>query len=183
MHTFQTIKQSNENYTKAIGRLSKRGFKELSLGSSGYSHYMGESYSCYADNFEEADEVSVSVDSLFEYGKPKHIEKTYWVYKSDFVKIKFVAHEKYNLVTKEYSYRENKPNKIKSENHPHTLRVSFGEQSSGIANLKDFSKRIKQIANKCKPHIKDTLLKTLKEAEAEILSWRKSRKELLTETL
>mgnify|MGYP001563847590 CR=1 FL=1 len=184
MHTVETVTQTNANYNKAIERFAKRGFNRLSLGGSGYSHFLGESFASYDGEITEADSVSIRIDNLFDYGNPKHIEKTHWVYRSSFVKIEFYAIEKFDLICEE-NISDNENNyKLKLIPNEHSIRVRFKDMGLGIGDWTDKKiKELKKLANTCKPDVKAKLLESIETASKELNEWREAKTNLLKEII
>jgi len=176
MHNLQTITKSHRSYEDAIKRFAKRGFIKLSLYGCGYTNDIRQNWESYLqkDNISEADDCYINIESLFDYGHPKIIEKEIWLYKNRFITIKFKSNELY------YIYHRDGL-KIGMQKDEHTMTVYWLEINIGLGDWdKDKIKELKELAQKCKPEVKEKILKAIDSANEEIKEWQKVLKKSLT---
>lgn len=171
MHNKKTLKRTFLNYSKAIEKLEARGFKTFSLNGGGYTFYIGESWKSNGGNYIEADKVYITIEALFEYGRPKLIEPSWWIYNSSFMSICLSAIEPYNLVALDGG---------KVRNNQHNITVVFKELSYGISDWATNKQEIITVASLCKEHIKEQILDALKKADNEVSTWRDAKQKLLS---
>lgn len=161
-----TVKETYKSYIKALEKLWKRWFVNLSRCGSGYTHYLWEEFESRSNNLAEADEVYIRNDDLFEYGRPKIIEKSWWIYKDSFLKIRFTAIEKYITTTIWERYENN-------------IRIEFADIWIGIWNFEESKKKLLEDIKDCNPQVKEKIIKALEDSENRLNQWREKIREQL----
>jgi len=176
MHNLQTITKSHRSYEDAIKRFAKRGFVKLELHGGGYTNDIRQDWESYLqeDNISEADDCYIDIESLFDYSRPKIIEKGTWLYKDSFITIKFESHELYYI----YHWDGFKKGIQKDKQ---VMTVYWFKINIGLGNWnKEKIKELKGLAQKCKPNVGEKILKAIDSADKEIKEWQKALKKSLT---
>jgi len=177
----ETIKKTYESYVGALQKLHDRGFTELGRTGSGYTHYLGEDFSCNCgvDLVKEADLCNVNVESLMDGRNPKAITKDFHIYRSDFVRFRFGAIEKYTNYSKN-SFNDEKP--IRESEH--TLSIEFGDFGVGLGWWNDKRKaELVKMAGKCKPNVRAKIMKGIESADKEIDEYNNAKAKIMSNNL
>ena len=178
----ETVKMTYESYISALEKFHNRGFTDLSRTGGGYTHYLGESFeSCYHGKIEEADRCDFSISSLFDYGKPKLIEPSYWLYRSDFAHITFYADEKYKTYYKEPAWVSEDGTRKEAEIkcNEHNLYIKFKNISIGIKYWQEKKKELYEMSKRCKANVAEEILKGIENGDKELQKWRSAKEKML----
>jgi hypothetical protein len=174
MHTLKTIRKTNNSYNKAIQEINTLlgGGVILDRYGSGYSHYISDSYTVSNsshNNIKFSNTVHINIQSLFEFDRPKIIEEGSWIYKCDYIRIKFYIDVEY------YNYHLD-ANRIKSDKQKLTFLIY--EFTSGLKNYEENKNKLLLYIKYCNENIKTKINERLNNADKEIGSWKKAIKKI-----
>lgn len=177
-----TLKATFGSYIAAIERLNKRGFKELNRTGSGYTHYLGENFSCYNSKIEEADSCSIHIENLMEYGKPILINKDYSIYRDSFFMITFFSYETYYSTYMGWGCVSEDGESVKEsvKKTDNRITVEFGSTNIGLGYWNEAKKKaLRKMAAKCKPNVSKKIIEAISEADKNINEWKAAKQKYL----
>lgn len=130
---------------------------------------------------KHCDDIRVYQDSLFEYGgRPKLIDKNFWLFKSSFFKISFYINKQWKSYRKEYATvsleGKTTPERISHQNNTLTLSCNYKEY--GIGNWNKNYKEIYHLMDLSKKDLRDGYRKKVEEATEELKTWKRAIKDL-----
>lgn len=177
----ETITQTYKSYVDAMQRFSDRGFNTLSRTGSGYTHYLGEEFEANQTNLHEADGVSIEVAPLMEYGAPKVIDKSYFIYRDTFIQFEFYSEEKYTTYSLEHDFATNE---YIAREAKHTLIVKHSGFSVGLGYWSEERKaELRKKAVQCKPVVAAKILEAIEHADSKVAEWQIARQNLINNDL
>ena len=173
-HTIETIKMTQESYYEAISKLFEIS-PSIRLHGGGYTYYMGENFdACSIPSFEFANGVYVQVEDLFDFGRPKIINKQFHIYQSSFFRMRLSRSEEYkNFHMEPKRINEDgteTPHKIIGQ--PHKITLWWHEQYFGLGKWSKNIVKIKEIANSCITSVRDEIIKHAEKADEKVAKWK-----------
>lgn len=176
MITLKEIEKSFRSHKRAIKQMFELfPNAQFEQNSSSYNNRDFGAFRAYGVSFKEfakiANRTFVVREELFDFGRPKIIEKEFFVYTSDFVRISMYFDIPYSIYA---NYGSNGDMEI-------TLTMEWSGNSKGIG-LKDWKKNYEEILSYFDENPNKGLMREYREqiteANKEVVLWRKKIKEV-----
>ena len=176
MHTVETIQKTQESYLAAIRTLAKIS-PFLEKSGSGYTYFMGETYDAWGNpDPAYADGVFIHKDDLFEYGRPKVVNKNQWIYRSDFFNVRLFRSVPFTVYHQEGARRHEDgsltPARIVGGES--FIKLRWLQRRWGLGAWAKNALEIKSLVEQCQPDVAAKIVAALNTAEEEIERWTKA---------
>jgi hypothetical protein len=185
MHNFESMRRTNKSYLAAFKKQTDL-FPFLRLNGSGYSYCVGENFTAVnppKNTFKFITDCSIKVDDLFDYDRPKIIEPTFRVAKSNFFVIRIYHKEPFEIFHYKCATVDEESGKtLKTpacyQPDEQYIIVCIGEKSWGLNNWLKNKKEIVALAKQCPPEINKIITERLTTANDEVVKWETAIKNI-----
>ena len=158
--TIENVKKSFKSQLEAITEMYKlfpKQYFELNCSSSNGRNFEGFRIRCSKEEFVPiATDFYFSFESLFDMGKPKIIQESYWVYGSSFSKLRLSWRKSYSFYRTEYAMQRTDdetgmPIRIPPKENSFDLNLTLELDNDYSIGLKNWAKeypKLKKLLNK-----------------------------------
>lgn len=179
MHTPESVGMTLKSLTDALQDIFSVS-KSFDLCGSGSPQLIqtlasgGIKQPATPDAMRRLDHVSCSIESLFDFGRPKHIEPNYWLSKDSFFRITAGYVVTYNSFVHEHAvvYKDGRRTEAYERPCEQSIRVQVISRGFGLSQWPGNKEKIKALFSEAPDAIREKIDARIVEADSEIAKWK-----------